>query len=114
MVALFSFVSQDFSIVSLEGSKPSDADWEPQLSVIDTSGGVTVFEKALDAKDAKVDLKLLQTWLQDDFSSSLTNLAIARVLNSPKPTRYVVLFTGLSCAGWWWGDGIRREKVAWL
>jgi hypothetical protein len=81
-------LAQDFSLVSLQGSKPTDADWEAQLAVIDTSGGVTVFEKALDAKDTKVDLKLVQAWLQDDFSSSLSTLAISRVLNSPKPTRY--------------------------
>lgn len=78
---------QDFSVVSLAGSRPSEGDWENQLAVIDIRGGVTVYEKALVDGAAKVDLPLLQDWLQEEFGPTLSTLAISRVLNAPKPAR---------------------------
>lgn len=79
---------KDFSVLSLEGAGPTEADWAQQLAGLDTRQGVMVFEKALGPKE-RVDLAVLQDWLLNDFGSGLSTLAISRVLSSPKPSMYV-------------------------
>lgn len=76
---------QDFSVLSLEGPAPSESDWDQQLAGLDTRGGVSVFEKQLGPKE-RVDLPVLQDWLANDFGTTLSTLAISRVLSSPKPS----------------------------
>ena len=79
--------------MSLEGPKPSDEDWDRQVAGLDTRGGVSVYDKTLGANE-RVDLRVFQEWLANDFGPSLSALAISRVLYSPKPSVYVSLILG--------------------